>query len=47
MEDKLIEILSQYDYPVILQGSLAQGEEYLEHFFYILAESGRRLQLLR
>lgn len=33
MEDKLIEILSQYDYPVILQGSLAQGEEYPEHFF--------------
>ena len=33
MEDKLIEILSQYDYPVILQGSLTQGEEYPEHFF--------------
>ena len=33
MEDELIEILSQYDYPVILQGSLAQGEEYPEHFF--------------
>lgn len=34
MEDKLIEILSQYDYPVILQGSLAQGEEYPEHFLH-------------
>lgn len=33
MEDLLIKILSQYGYPVILQGSLAQGEDYPEHFF--------------
>lgn len=33
MEDLLIELLGSFGYDVILQGSLAQGEEYPEHFF--------------
>lgn len=33
MEDKLIEILESFGYPVIRQGSLGQDESYPEHFF--------------
>ena len=33
MEDKLIEILSTFGYPVLRQGSLAQDEKYPDHFF--------------
>ena len=32
-EDKLIEVLESFDYPVCLQGSLADDEEYPETFF--------------
>lgn len=33
MEDKLIELLSVYGYPVIRQGSLSENEAYPDHFF--------------
>lgn len=33
MEDLLIEILSEFGYPVRLQGSLAEDEPYPDHFF--------------
>ena len=33
MEDLLIEILSQFGYPVKLQGSLLPDEPYPDHFF--------------
>ena len=33
MEDNLIQLLEEYGYPVIRQGSLAQDEEYPENFF--------------
>ncbi len=33
MEDKLIEILESYGYPVRRQGSLAENEEYPDDFF--------------
>lgn len=33
MEDLLIEILSQFGYPVRLQGSLLPDEPYPDHFF--------------
>lgn len=33
MEDNLIEILSQFNYPVIRQGSIAEGDKYPDHFF--------------
>ena len=33
MEDKLIEILSTFGYPIYRQGSLADDEEYPNHFF--------------
>lgn len=33
MEDKLIEILGSFDYPVYRQGSLSQDEAYPDHFF--------------
>lgn len=33
MEDKLIEILQSFGYPVIRQGSLPPQQEYPEHFF--------------
>lgn len=33
MEDKLIEILESFGYPVKLQGSLAENEAYPDHFF--------------
>lgn len=33
MEDNLIQLLEEYGYPVIRQGSIAQDEEYPENFF--------------
>lgn len=33
MEDKLIEILESFGYPVFLQGSLAEDEAYPNNFF--------------
>lgn len=33
MEDLLIKILSEFGYPVKLQGSLGENEKYPEHFF--------------
>lgn len=33
MEDKLLEILGSYNYPVYLQGSLANDEPYPSNFF--------------
>lgn len=33
MEDKLIEILKSFGYPVRRQGSLAENEKYPDHFF--------------
>jgi len=33
LEDKLIEILSGFRYPVMLQGSLSENEDYPPHFF--------------
>lgn len=33
MEDKLIEILETFGYPVLRQGSLASDEDYPENFF--------------
>lgn len=33
MEDKLIEVLESFDYPVIRQGSLAEDEAYPDDFF--------------
>ena len=33
MEDLLIEILSDFGYPVMLQGSLADDEPYPDNFF--------------
>jgi len=33
MEDKLIEILQGFAYPVKLQGSLSENEKYPDHFF--------------
>lgn len=33
MEDKLIELLEEFGYPVIRQGSLSPDEEYPKHFF--------------
>lgn len=33
MEDLLIEVLSQFGYPVKLQGSLLEDEPYPDHFF--------------
>lgn len=33
MEDLLIELLSTFGYPVRLQGSLAENEDYPDHFF--------------
>ncbi len=33
MEDLLINILSRFGYPVILQGSMLPDEKYPEHFF--------------
>lgn len=33
MEDKLIEILSTFGYPVFRQGSLAEDEKYPDNFF--------------
>lgn len=33
MEDLLIEVLSQFGYPVRLQGSLLENEPYPDHFF--------------
>lgn len=33
MEDKLIEILTEFGYPVLRQGSLPPDEAYPEHFF--------------
>lgn len=33
MEDKLIEILESFGYPVFLQGSLAENEPYPDNFF--------------
>lgn len=33
MEDKLIEILQEFGYPVKLQGSLTDNEPYPDHFF--------------
>lgn len=33
MEDKLIELLESFGYPVIRQGSLAEGESYPDDFF--------------
>lgn len=33
IEDKLLEILEEYGYPVRLQGSILEDEPYPEHFF--------------
>ena len=33
MEDRLIELLETFGYPVIRQGSLGDSEDYPEHFF--------------
>lgn len=33
MEDLLIEVLSQFGYPIILQGSLLANKPYPDHFF--------------
>lgn len=33
MEDNLIEILQTFGYPVIRQGSIAEGSKYPDHFF--------------
>ena len=33
MEDKLIEILNEFGYPVLRQGSLSPDEKYPKHFF--------------
>lgn len=33
MEDLLINILSEFGFPVILQGSMLESEAYPEHFF--------------
>lgn len=43
MEDLLLEILSQYGYPVMLQGSLAQEEDYPEHFFTYWENPGNEI----
>lgn len=33
MEDKLIELLESFGYPVFLQGSLGSGDDYPSSFF--------------
>jgi hypothetical protein len=33
MEDLLIEVLSQFGYPIMLQGSLLKDDPYPDHFF--------------
>lgn len=40
MEDLLIQILSEFGYPVKLQGSLASDEAYPEHFFTFWENEG-------
>ena len=33
MEDLLLEVLEQFDYPIMLQGSMLADEKYPDHFF--------------